>query len=198
MTATGSTHGTVRCGVFRFDPAHPLFADHFPGAPVVPGSCIVQAFADEASRWAHELTLEDGGTPYATEAGRQADMRAGLPAGMSATPQASSAGVPPHSVGDGPDGRMSDGTCASSVMRPICPIRPTCKARGFRFRRFVSPGDYAFRMECTDEGLRCSLHALPHGHAGEGHGMNGPGAAYGPDATPPPASPPLVTGVLAW
>ena len=81
------------------------------------------------------------------------------------------------------------------VLRPTCPIR---EVRGFRFRRFVSPGDYTFRMECTDEGLRCSLHMLPHGHAGtEGHGMHGPGAAYEPDATPPPASPPLVTGVLA-
>lgn len=197
MTVAKDSCGTVRCGVFRFDPAHLLFADHFPGAPVVPGSCIVQAFADEASRWAHEHTWGGGGTPEAMEAGRQADERAELPAGMSAPPQAGSAGVPPHSAGAGPDGCLSGeasrAECAISVIRPIRPIQ---EIRGFRFRRFVSPGDYAFRMECTDDGLRCSLHALPGGHASaEGHGTNKPGASGKPDATTAPA---LVTGVLAW
>lgn len=119
--ASACARRAVRCGVFRFDPAHPLFADHFPGAPVVPGSCIVLAFADEAARWA-----------------------------------------------DGPAG----------------PPRPIREARGFRFRRFVTPGDYAFRMERTDDGLRCSLHALAPAVGEEGC------------VAAPPA--PLVTGVLAW
>ncbi len=126
--ASACAHRTVRRGVFRFDPAHPLFAEHFPGAPVVPGSCIVQAFADEASRWA-----------------------------------------------GGPDFPFAG---------PPRPIRPICEIRGFRFRRFVPPGDYAFRMERTGDGLRCSLHALD-AEAGE----------EGCVATPPA---PLVTGVLAW
>uniref|UniRef100_B8DPQ1 Uncharacterized protein n=1 Tax=Nitratidesulfovibrio vulgaris (strain DSM 19637 / Miyazaki F) TaxID=883 RepID=B8DPQ1_NITV9 len=205
MTATADRHSTVRCGVFRFAPAHPLFADHFPGAPVVPGSCIVQAFADEASRWAHEHTWGDGGTPDAMEAGRQADVwadvwadvRAELPAGMSAPPQAGSAGVPPHPAGNGPDGCLSgEASRAECAISVILPIRPIQEIRGFRFRRFVSPGDYAFRMECTDDGLRCSLHALPGEHASaEGHGTNKPGASGKPDAVTAPA---LVTGVLAW
>lgn len=120
--ASACAHRTVRRGVFRFDPAHPLFADHFPGAPVVPGSCIVQAFADEASRWA--------GGPDFPFAG------------------------PPRAV------------------------------HGFRFRRFVPPGDYAFRMERTGDGLRCSLHALD--------------AEVGEEGRPPAPSAPLVTGALAW
>lgn len=31
-------------GHFFFDPADPIYRDHFPGRPVVPGSLIVQAF----------------------------------------------------------------------------------------------------------------------------------------------------------
>lgn len=163
MTATAGAHGAVRSGVFRFDPAHPLFEDHFPGAPVVPGSCIVQAFADEAARWVHEQSLGDVAT-----------------------------------------GPLPDKAWAAPVLHPIGPIR---EVRGFRFRRFVTPGDYAFRMECTDGGLRCSLHALPReaaetkGHGPTGHGAALPDAAETTAGTAPsaPASPPLlVTGMLAW
>lgn len=39
-----SNPGRVLSGVFYFDPADPIYADHFPGCPVVPGSLIVQAF----------------------------------------------------------------------------------------------------------------------------------------------------------
>ncbi len=36
-----------RCsGTFVFDPRDPVFAEHFPGHPVVPGSLIVQAFLE--------------------------------------------------------------------------------------------------------------------------------------------------------
>lgn len=33
-------------GTFVFDPRDPVFAEHFPGHPVVPGSLIVQAFLE--------------------------------------------------------------------------------------------------------------------------------------------------------
>lgn len=31
-------------GTFFFDPADPIYSDHFPGNPIVPGSLIVHAF----------------------------------------------------------------------------------------------------------------------------------------------------------
>ncbi|EGY26598.1 hypothetical protein DA2_1129 [Desulfovibrio sp. A2] len=179
MTAAQEGSGTVRSGVFRFDPAHPLFADHFPGASVAPGSCIVQAFADEASRWAHESTRGDGGAPAGRQAGRQ-------PAPL-ATPLAVSAGVPPHSAMHGHDanaGRNGERGEGDHETRPFPFSGPPRAVRGFRFRRFVTPGDYTFRMECTDDGLRCSLHALEDATAAARSG-----AAQ---------SAPLVTGVLAW
>lgn len=35
-------------GIFHFDPNDPIYEDHFPGRPVVPGSLIVQAFVKAA------------------------------------------------------------------------------------------------------------------------------------------------------
>jgi 3-hydroxyacyl-[acyl-carrier-protein] dehydratase len=35
-------------GIFHFDPGDPIYEDHFPGRPVVPGSLIVQAFVKTA------------------------------------------------------------------------------------------------------------------------------------------------------
>ena len=36
-------------GVMRFEPEHPLFADHFPGAPVVPVTLVIRAFRELAA-----------------------------------------------------------------------------------------------------------------------------------------------------
>jgi 3-hydroxyacyl-[acyl-carrier-protein] dehydratase len=36
-------------GTFFFDPADGIYADHFPGNPVVPGSLIVHAFLEAAA-----------------------------------------------------------------------------------------------------------------------------------------------------
>ena len=37
-----------KSGVLHFDPGLPLFREHFPGAPRVPGSLIIAALAEEA------------------------------------------------------------------------------------------------------------------------------------------------------
>jgi 3-hydroxyacyl-[acyl-carrier-protein] dehydratase len=39
----GKAEPTI-AGEFYFDPDDPIYADHFPGRPVVPGSLIVEAF----------------------------------------------------------------------------------------------------------------------------------------------------------
>jgi 3-hydroxyacyl-[acyl-carrier-protein] dehydratase len=83
----------VREGVFFFDPRDPIYVDHFPGHPVVPGSVIVHAFMLAGGG------LEDGEAPWAVE--------------------------------------------------------------NFRFRRFISPGDYAYRIEVAGRHLRCSLLSGP-------------------------------------
>jgi 3-hydroxyacyl-[acyl-carrier-protein] dehydratase len=77
-------------GHFYFDPNDPIYTDHFPGHPVVPGSLIVHAFITAAS-------------------------------------QSSPASVP----------------------RGI---------RNFRFKRFISPGRYGYRMQRERDGsLACTL-----------------------------------------
>lgn len=42
-------------GVLHFDASLPLFREHFPGAPRVPGSLIMAALAEEARRLFPEL-----------------------------------------------------------------------------------------------------------------------------------------------
>lgn len=37
-------------GTVFFDPADKIYADHFPGNPIVPGSLIVQAFLEAAEK----------------------------------------------------------------------------------------------------------------------------------------------------
>lgn len=41
-------------GRVRFDGAHPLFADHFPGAPVVPGTLVARFFCAACAALAPE------------------------------------------------------------------------------------------------------------------------------------------------
>jgi 3-hydroxyacyl-[acyl-carrier-protein] dehydratase len=78
-------------GYFYFDPEDPIYADHFPGRPVVPGSLIIDAFVTAA--------------------------------------------------------------------RPAKARLEECLIENFRFRQFISPGRYAFRMERKADGrTQCCLY----------------------------------------
>lgn len=37
-------------GTFLFDPADPIYQDHFPGNPIVPGTQIIRAFREAARK----------------------------------------------------------------------------------------------------------------------------------------------------
>lgn len=79
-------------GTFCFDPSDGLYADHFPGSPIVPGSLIVHAF------W-------------------------------------------------------------KALAAHVNPAHVSCKADNFRFRSFVTPGRFPFRMQETARGFKCNLFA---------------------------------------
>lgn len=81
---TEAHHTTLLEGQFYFNPEDPVFQDHFPGNPVVPGSLIVHAFI-----------------------------------------------------------QAYDGSIQGEKWRSVT---------NFRFKRFVPPGYYAFRMETTSDG----------------------------------------------
>jgi 3-hydroxyacyl-[acyl-carrier-protein] dehydratase len=83
---------SVIAGEFFFDPDDAIYADHFPGKPIVPGSLIIEAFM--------------------------------------------------------------------TVVRPVLEGRwKRFSVENFRFRRFISPGLYAFRVSAkTDELLQCALY----------------------------------------
>jgi len=50
MTQTATDNKSMFAGKFFFDPADRIYADHFPGNPVVPGSLIVHAFLEAAGK----------------------------------------------------------------------------------------------------------------------------------------------------
>lgn len=51
LEITGTTVPLVAChGTFLFPADDPVYADHFPSAPVVPGSLIIHAFQQELAR----------------------------------------------------------------------------------------------------------------------------------------------------
>ena len=77
-------------GIFFFDPDDRIYADHFPGHPVVPGSMIVQAFMLAGTK------LRCAGFPRAVE--------------------------------------------------------------NFRFKKFIPPGEYAYHIALSRDGLKCTLY----------------------------------------
>lgn len=50
MTSPATGNKDMFAGTFFFDPADRIYADHFPGNPVVPGSLIVHAFLEAAGQ----------------------------------------------------------------------------------------------------------------------------------------------------
>ncbi len=76
-------------GTFYFDPSDRIYADHFPGRPVVPGSLIIHAFMK---------ALKEEGLNEAQ-----------------------------------------------------------CIIEDFRFREFVSPGEYPFNIEIDQNKMKCRL-----------------------------------------
>jgi 3-hydroxyacyl-[acyl-carrier-protein] dehydratase len=49
---TGKAAPRIRCreGILLFDPDDPIYADHFPGAPVVPGTMILSGLRRAVAR----------------------------------------------------------------------------------------------------------------------------------------------------
>ncbi|MEN6318803.1 MAG: hypothetical protein ABFD82_08645 [Syntrophaceae bacterium] len=94
---TGKLSSTVRKtghnyweGIFYFHPDDPIYRDHFPGYPVVPGSLIVHAFLQAAEEY---------------------------------------------------------GFSGDRLM-----------IENFRFREFLTPGQYPFRVELHDDRLNCFIY----------------------------------------
>ena len=56
-----------KSGVLHFDPGLPLFREHFPGAPRVPGSLIIAALAEEAGRLRFRFFLTPGDWPFSMD-----------------------------------------------------------------------------------------------------------------------------------
>lgn len=46
-------NSAIHRGHFYFDPQDPIYAEHFPGHPVVPGSLIISAFVQAAEGIKH-------------------------------------------------------------------------------------------------------------------------------------------------
>jgi 3-hydroxyacyl-[acyl-carrier-protein] dehydratase len=87
-----ANHDT-RQGVLFFDPGDRIYADHFPGRPVVPGSLIIHAFMLAA--------------------------------------------------------------------RALKFVEAACSIEKFRFRKFISPGEYPYQIEMRGHQLRCTLYDGP-------------------------------------
>ncbi len=52
----GAMKEDLHTGRFYFDPQNPIFSDHFPGQPVVPGSLVMEAFIQAAEQLGIEIT----------------------------------------------------------------------------------------------------------------------------------------------